>query len=44
VVEAELNSDPDRLGYAVLVRVDRVVARGQVNMSRDEAQAGAASD
>jgi general stress protein 26 len=44
VVEAELNSDPDRLGYAVLVRVDRVVARGQVIMSRDEAQAGAASD
>jgi len=44
VVEAELNSDPERLGYAVLVRVDRVVARGQVIMSRDEAGAGAASD
>jgi nitroimidazol reductase NimA-like FMN-containing flavoprotein (pyridoxamine 5'-phosphate oxidase superfamily) len=41
VIEAELNQDPERLGYAVLVRVDRVVARGQVIMAREEAQTGA---
>ena len=34
-VPAELDRDPERLGYAVLVQVDRVLARGQVLMSRD---------
>ena len=35
-VPAELDRDPDRLGYAVLIRVDKVLARGQVLMSRDD--------
>jgi hypothetical protein len=34
-VPAELDRDPERLGYAVLIRVDKVLARGQVLMSRD---------
>jgi hypothetical protein len=35
-VPAEINRDPERLGYAVVIRVDRVIARGQVLMARDE--------
>jgi hypothetical protein len=38
-VPAELNRDPERLGYAVLIRVDHVLARGQVLMAREEAAA-----
>ena len=34
-VPAELNRDPERLGYAVLIRVDKVIARGQTLMSRE---------
>ena len=30
---------PLTLGYAVLIRVDKVIARGQVIMARDEAAA-----
>jgi len=35
VVETELKLDPERLGYAVLVRVDKVIQRGKVIMSRE---------
>ena len=40
VIEGELRQDPERLGYAVLIRVDKVIARGQVIMAREEAAAG----
>jgi len=33
--ELELQRDPERTGVAVLVRVDRVLQRGQVVMERD---------
>jgi hypothetical protein len=36
-IPAELERDPERLGYAVLIRVDRVLSRGQVLMAREEA-------
>ena len=36
VVELELNQDPERKGYAVLIRVDRVRARSETIMSREE--------
>jgi hypothetical protein len=44
VVEFELNQDPERLGYAVVIRVDKVISRGQVLMSREEAEVGTAAD
>jgi hypothetical protein len=40
VVETELKLDPERLGYAVLIRVDRVIQRGKVIMAREEAEVG----
>src|SRR5262249_28796414 len=42
VVEFELRQDPERLGYAVLIQVDKVIARGQVLMAREEAETGKA--
>lgn len=32
----EIGQDPDRLGYAVLIRVDRIRAGSETIMSRDE--------
>lgn len=40
VVEVELKRDPERRGHAVLIRVDKVISRSQVIMSRDEGEVG----
>jgi predicted pyridoxine 5'-phosphate oxidase superfamily flavin-nucleotide-binding protein len=40
VVKVELDRDPQRLGYAVIVRVDKVIARTTVIMAREEAEEG----